>query len=382
MDIRIFAGKTLLVIFLALVNIVSICACLGIASCQYKLAVNLDNKGKYADALKWYKRAADQEYLDALTAMVRCYFDEEKHYYPDNVKRDENLLNTEEYAEKAIEKGKRIHPYYMFSFGKIFLSGAGKNKDYSEAVKWFEKAENNCIPARFILAYCYYNGIGVKENCAEAIRLFRSTVSSVQKTSTAPVQTSSNSQNIEGKMGNYTKQAKAIAGCIVGRLEKNISVQFDSNNVFLGVLPDWKDFVNEKLDDPLREAIKIGNHFENKKDYKEALDWYKNVRKSRGDAESYYCIARIYYHYKPQGKSRFNDGLEQFKKAHDKNSSTLQKYRKDVEYQVYMGYLLYQEEKYGDAIKYFEQAKEMGDKRAQDFYLLCRKKLPDDYKLE
>ena len=81
----------------------------------------------YAEAVKWYRKAAEQGLARAQTWLGSCY-------------------------------------YY----------GNGISQDYAEAVKWFRKAaEQGDASAQTWLGICYYNGEGVSQDYAEAVKWYR-----------------------------------------------------------------------------------------------------------------------------------------------------------------------------------------------------------------
>ena len=87
------------------------------------------NKGKeyfnnknYTEAVKWYRKAAEQGLADA-----------------------------------------------QFSLGDCYPEGEGVTQNMTEAVKWFRKAaEQGLADAQFALGACYQSGTGVTQNKAEA----------------------------------------------------------------------------------------------------------------------------------------------------------------------------------------------------------------------
>ena len=104
---------------------------LGFSPSQFELAKMYENgKGvgkDYAEAVKWYRKAADQRYAQAQSEVGECY-------------------------------------YY----------GKGVNKDYAEAVKWCLKAaEQGNAEAQYNLGECYEYGHGVRKDYAEAERWYR-----------------------------------------------------------------------------------------------------------------------------------------------------------------------------------------------------------------
>lgn len=105
----------------------------GNAEAQYKLALCYERgtggvEKNISEALKWYIKAANQNYPDALNA---------------------------------------VGNYYLNGYG-------GLRENNEEAVRWYKKAVvYNHAEAYYNLAYCYLEGWGVEINKFEAARLFR-----------------------------------------------------------------------------------------------------------------------------------------------------------------------------------------------------------------
>src|SRR6266481_5266799 len=104
----------------------------GDAKAQYELARaffsgTLGVAKDEAEAVKWFRKAAEQNVADA-----------------------------------------------QFSLGVCYANGQGVAKDEAEAVKWYRKAaEQNVADAQYNLGVCYANGQGVTEDDAESVKWFR-----------------------------------------------------------------------------------------------------------------------------------------------------------------------------------------------------------------
>jgi len=97
----------------------------GDARAQYTLGMMYaDGDGieqDYTEALKWFKKAATQEYAPAQKAVGVMYCD-------------------------------------------------GLDQDYAEAVKWFQQAaDNGDVSSQFLLGCLYHGGLGVEQDSAKAI---------------------------------------------------------------------------------------------------------------------------------------------------------------------------------------------------------------------
>ena len=94
---------------------------------QSNLAVCYYFEKDYAEAVRWWRKAAEQGHAQAQNWLGFC------HYY-----------------------------------------GQGVKKDYAEAVRWFSmSAEQGYDKAQNWLGFCYYHGQGVEKDNEEAVRWFR-----------------------------------------------------------------------------------------------------------------------------------------------------------------------------------------------------------------
>lgn len=124
-------------------------------------------KTNVAEAVKWYKRAADQGFAQAQVELGSCY------YAGRGVPKDEE--EGVRWRRKAAEQGDCEAQIMLAS---SYNEGSGVPKDYEEAAKWYRKAadqdDDPCAPiAQVELGKCYYRGEGVTQDFAEAARWFR-----------------------------------------------------------------------------------------------------------------------------------------------------------------------------------------------------------------
>ncbi|MBM7562709.1 tetratricopeptide repeat protein [Fusibacter tunisiensis] len=122
----------------------------------------------YEEAVKWYKKAAEQGHVEAQFNLGLC------HENGDGVNQDyEEAAN---WYRKAAEQG---HSDAQNNLGALFVSGDGVAQDYEEAVKWYNKAaEQGHDIAQNNLGLCYALGDGVSQNYSKALRWF---IKSVKK---------------------------------------------------------------------------------------------------------------------------------------------------------------------------------------------------------
>ena len=117
----------------------------------------------YTEAVKWYRMAAEQGDDNAQTGLGACYFN--------------GYGVSQDYAEavrcfyKAAENGNAAAQYNL---GRSYYSGQGVVQDYEEAAKWYRKAaEQGNAEAQYILGICNLKGQGVERDTGEAMRWLR-----------------------------------------------------------------------------------------------------------------------------------------------------------------------------------------------------------------
>lgn len=99
----------------------------GEAHRAYAKGVKLYREWKYAEALKWYKKAAEQGYAEA-----------------------------------------------QFKLGAMYRDGYGVAQDYLDTVKWFTlAAEQGHVVAQYCLGYMYRHGYGVDKSLPEALKWYK-----------------------------------------------------------------------------------------------------------------------------------------------------------------------------------------------------------------
>ena len=131
----------------------------GNRECQAIIGYFGWQKGDYSEAVKWFRKAAEQGYAPAQTNLGWMY---EKGY---GVSKDysEAVKWYYEAAEQGNAKGQN-------ALGVMYLYGYGISKDYSEAVKWYRKAaEQGEATAQNNLGRMYENGYGVSKDYSEAV---------------------------------------------------------------------------------------------------------------------------------------------------------------------------------------------------------------------
>ena len=139
----------------------------GLAEAQINLGYCYENgQGVPQDcteAVKWYRKAAEHGLAEAQINLGVCY------KYGRGVPQD--CTEAVKWYRKAAEQG---HANAQCNLGVCYDKGQGVPQDWTEAVKWYRKAaEQGHADAQFNLGVCYYNGRGVPQDRTEAAKWYR-----------------------------------------------------------------------------------------------------------------------------------------------------------------------------------------------------------------
>lgn len=108
----------------------------------------------YDEAMKWYKKGAEQGYADAK--------DKLGWFYEVGWGIPQDYDKAVEWYREAAQDGSIIGQYDL---GRCYENGWGVSQDYVEAAKWYlEAAERGNINASYDLSDCCEKGLGVPDN--------------------------------------------------------------------------------------------------------------------------------------------------------------------------------------------------------------------------
>lgn len=108
------------------------------------------------EAVKWYRRLADQGFIYAQYQLGEHYF------YGGGVKQ--SYTEAVRWYRISANQGDLSA---QFRLGMCYFYGQGVEQSYTEAVKWYRKASEKPMAAA-MLSYCYANGKGVERSRVEA----------------------------------------------------------------------------------------------------------------------------------------------------------------------------------------------------------------------
>lgn len=168
----------------------------GDAKAQFMMGKFYNNgkgvKQSNTEALKWYRKAADQDYTDAQYNIGAMYYNGDYSFPKNDVEAYLWFSKAAAHGDKgAIEMLKRER---MVDVGKTYSgaeNGDAKSqyelgvkyyrmKDYKEAVKWFQMAaDKGNAEAMNKLGECYHNGYGVEKKDEEGTKWDRKAVEKI-----------------------------------------------------------------------------------------------------------------------------------------------------------------------------------------------------------
>ena len=117
---------------------------------------------KFHKTIEWYTKAAELGDAEAMNKIGKIYYDESI---------PSRKLNSKlgfEWHMKAAEHGNK---YSMATVGTMYLNGEYVEKNYDEAVRWFQKAGSS-----YYLAICYVKGYGVPQNDLKAVEYLKDVI--------------------------------------------------------------------------------------------------------------------------------------------------------------------------------------------------------------
>ena len=139
----------------------------GDAKAQNKLGFVYDAgqgvRQDYAEAVKWYRKAADQGNASAEYNLGSMYANGQ------GVPQDD--ADAVKWFRKAADQDNAAAEYDL---GSMYRDGRGVPQDYAEAMKWFRKAANRGLAAaENNIGGMYDTGKGVRQDAAEAVKWYR-----------------------------------------------------------------------------------------------------------------------------------------------------------------------------------------------------------------
>ena len=244
----------------------------------------------FEEAVKWYRKAAEQGFDIAQDSLGNCY------YLGHGV--DEDYVKAVKWYRKAAEQGLCTA---QDSLGDCYYYGRGVDEDDAEAVKWYRKAaEQGLDTAQFSLGQCYDFGYGVYEDKVKAVKWYRK----------AAEQGNANAQNnlgicyesgkgVERNVVEAVKwyQKAADQGNVVA--QSNLGYCYESGKgVERNVVEAVKWYRKAADQGNARAQCNLGVCYQNgegvEKNAAEAVKWYRKAAE-QGNAVAQHNIGNCYY---------------------------------------------------------------------------------------
>jgi TPR repeat protein len=139
----------------------------GYAKAQFNLSdMYRDGKGvpqDYAEAVRWCRKAAEQGDTKAQDGLAFMF------YQGQGLPQD--YTEAVRWYRKAADQGDAMA---QDGLGFMYYQGKGVSKDYAEAIRWYHKAaDQGYAKAQYALGYMYYYGQGVPQDDSEAAAWYR-----------------------------------------------------------------------------------------------------------------------------------------------------------------------------------------------------------------
>ena len=129
----------------------------------YNQGLNEYNNKNYSEAVKLFKKSAEQGHAVSQSWMGYCYEN------GSGVKKD--ISEAFKWYKKSAEQG---YAFSQYRLGVFYYNGTGVSKDLSEAFKWFKKsAEQGNAEAQNKIGYFYENGLGVSKDISESFKWYK-----------------------------------------------------------------------------------------------------------------------------------------------------------------------------------------------------------------
>ena len=331
----------------------------------------------YAQAVKWYQRAADSGYIKAQKQLFDMYNS------GFGVEKDE--AKAIEWLKKAADVG---DAEAQCELGDMYYLGQHVEQDYAQATEWYKKAANNGYrQAQYSLGDMYYFGQYVEQDYVKATEWYR-------KTADTP-------DDDDKYIGDHYRDYGAFALHRLGDIYKNglgvekdlskakeLYKQADAREIY-GIGSTWIERIANN--DNGRAQCRLGEMYhhgmdEVEKNVTKAIEWYEKAA-NNGNAQAAFALYEIYNQGWDVKKDKAK-ALEWYKKAADNGldeaqeilretevySQIAEQYKKaaadgDTEAQIQLGLMFIEglgvEQDYAKAKELFEIAAASGDAFAQ-----------------
>lgn len=111
------------------------------APIMHSLAEMFQSTQDYEQAVKWYRQAADEGYVESQWNLGLMYYN--------GFGVNQSYEEAAKWFRLAAEQG---NPIYQFVLGDMYYYGEGVPKDLQEALKWYERAAQGYDAADYMVS--------------------------------------------------------------------------------------------------------------------------------------------------------------------------------------------------------------------------------------
>ena len=283
----------------------------------FHLAKNaLDNKN-YTEAIKWCSKAAKAGHAESQYLLGLSFLEG----WDAPVDEKQGVV----WIRKAAEAG---FIEAAFELGECYNFGKGVRKNKNEADKWYKKAvdvfkniaDSGSIEAQTTLALCYKHGLGVTKDLAEMAKYYK----------TAAEQGDAFSQHT---YADCLANGEGVERNIEEALEWYQKAVDQGNEDAKKKLDELKKTIEEEVaksdNESAEDWLKQGKEAEEKKEYTEAIKWYRHAA-TQGLAEAQYRLGLCYENGNGIRKNR-KTAASWYQKAAEQGNENAKKNLKELE---------------------------------------------------
>ena len=271
----------------------------SVAEFNYSLGETAFNEKEYETAIVYLEKTIETaEHAGAQNLLGVCYYN--------GLGVSQDYAEAKKWYEKAANQG---NLYAQYNLGVCYYNGLGVSQDYAEAKKWFEKAANQGNPdAQYDLGYMYENGGGMQKNIETALDWYKKAASQGDEEAKEAVErlsakTPKDYLELGYKAYNEEKYNKAVFYYQIAANKENAQAQNLLGGCYyrgLGVSQDYaeaKKWFEKAANQGYPSAqYNLGTMYETgkvvTKNLSTALDWYKKAA-SQGDEEAKKAVERL-----------------------------------------------------------------------------------------
>ena len=309
----------------------------GDVKTQYDLGLIYINAKQDAQAVKWFKKAADKGNVGAT------------YYYGMMLMEGKGVpMDKKAGANYVLRAAEKDFPGAMYYIANCYMEGDGVVRNAEQAVKWYKAAAAKGLPtAQFDLANAYRTGTGVEQSYDQALNWYAASAT-------------------RGKLNAFKKMIPdSLANTAFMSYMKGVKDYY--NKDFEAALKEFKAVEKAKTTDgKVMQAVVLLNPDYKKQNLKKAVKLLSQAAEA-GSAQAYYYLGGLYEAGKGVKKD-MNLAVRYIKQAAEMGYGPAECYLADMYYE---GRGVPQS--YKDAVEWYTAADEQGllNENAAKRYAAC-----------